>query len=150
PAALQSELSRIRLCRAATALLIVTAALYCVTPFGGDNGNRGFHVTPWIAQGLRFGLPFVGMLAVAAGLGATRLSIRQGVFPSIVGGAIALYTARVSSTKWLALLFYLGVATFEVARRRSPPPPAPQKRSPRSCWQRSCSLAARTCMTGVP
>jgi len=120
PAALKSERSRIRLCRMTTALLIVTAALYCVTPFSGDNGNRGFRVTSWIAQGLRFGLPFVGMLAIAAGLGATWLSIRQGVFPSVVAGIIALYVARMSSARWLALLFYFGVAAWEVAGRRPP------------------------------
>jgi len=57
-------------CAAAT-LAIATAALYWMTPFGADDGQNGWRITPWIAQGLRYALPALGALAVAAGLGAS-------------------------------------------------------------------------------
>ena len=57
------------------ALLLITAGLYWTTPYSADNGQHGWRVTPWIGQGLRFGFPFLGVLGVAASLGATRLAL---------------------------------------------------------------------------
>lgn len=47
-------------------LLLATAAVYWFTPYGADNGNRQWQITPWIGQNLRFAFPFVAILAVMA------------------------------------------------------------------------------------
>jgi hypothetical protein len=60
---------------AVVALFVACAALYAGTPFSGDDvGTYGWRVSPWIGQGLRYALPAIGVLAVAAALGLARFS----------------------------------------------------------------------------
>ena len=61
---------------AAVALLcLACTALYAATPFSGDNGSHGWQITTWIGQGLRYGLPALGLFATVAALGFERLSL---------------------------------------------------------------------------
>ena len=58
---------------AAVALLcLACTALYAATPFSGDNGSHGWQITTWIGQGLRYGLPALGLFATVAALGSAR------------------------------------------------------------------------------
>jgi len=93
------------------ALLLLTAALYWDTPFSADNGQHGWRVTPWIGQGLRFGLPFVGVLGVAASLGATRLAL-----PDRFVALIVSLLSMVGLTNW-SLLPAAGIGVLGVAVR---------------------------------
>jgi len=54
-------------------LCAACAYLYWRTPYSGDNGEHGFQITTWIGQGLRYGLPGLGLLAAVAALGAEPL-----------------------------------------------------------------------------
>ncbi|MFO0575195.1 MAG: hypothetical protein U1A78_14490 [Polyangia bacterium] len=64
---------------AAVALLgIACTALYAATPYSGDNGSHGWQITTWIGQGLRYGLPALGLFAAVAALGFERLAARLG------------------------------------------------------------------------
>jgi hypothetical protein len=53
-------------------LLVLTAVAYMTSPFGGDDGRNGWHVSQWTGQAFRYGFPFLGLLAVAAALRVTR------------------------------------------------------------------------------
>jgi hypothetical protein len=69
-------------------LTALTAFLYVRTPFTGDtlSGGHNWTVTPWIGQALRFGLPFVSMLAILA---AQSISL-TGMQPWLLSGVTAL------------------------------------------------------------
>lgn len=55
-------------------LLILCTAAYIFTPFSGDDvGTYGWRITPWIGQALRYALPAVGVMGVAAALGMARV-----------------------------------------------------------------------------
>ena len=50
-------------------LLLTGGVLFGITPFSGDNGSHGWRITPWVGQALRYGLPKMAVLAVAAAWG---------------------------------------------------------------------------------
>lgn len=59
------------------AAVLATALVYWSTPYSGDNGDHGFQITPWTGQAFRYAFPCVGLLAVLAGAGTTRLGVRD-------------------------------------------------------------------------
>jgi hypothetical protein len=49
-------------------LLLITAVLYTITPFTGDNSINGWTLTPWMGWSMRYGFPCLAMLAAGAAL----------------------------------------------------------------------------------
>jgi hypothetical protein len=87
------------------ALFVSCAALYASTPFSGDDvGTYGWRVTPWIGQGLRYALPAVGVLAVAAALGLARFGERDTVLVGVatMAGVLSLPHDRLLGSVMLA------------------------------------------------
>ena len=80
-------------------LLIVTAILYCITPYSGDNGRNQYQMTRWVGQGFRYGFPLLGICGICASVAATRMSRR------LVGGlmifALASCLIIVARNPWL-------------------------------------------------
>jgi hypothetical protein len=52
-------------------LILITGIAYWHTPYSGDNGSHGWRLTSWFHVNLRFGFPFLSLLAVAGALGLT-------------------------------------------------------------------------------
>ena len=78
----------------APAVVLVTAMLlaYLLTPFGGDNGSNGWRTSMWIAQGLRFALPFAAAVGALAALGMERLHTRR-IHTAILVGMSSVWAA---------------------------------------------------------
>jgi hypothetical protein len=52
-------------------LLLSTGFLYWTTPYSGTSTAGGTELTPWIGQAFRYAFPFMGVMGVAAAVGAT-------------------------------------------------------------------------------
>ncbi len=60
-------------------LLVTTGGLYLLTPYSGHNGESQWRITPYLGNEFRYALPFLGLLGVAAAIGATQSRIREDV-----------------------------------------------------------------------
>jgi hypothetical protein len=60
-------------------LILITAVLYWLTPYSGDNGSHNWQITPWIGQALRYGLPFLGLVAALSVIGWQLLRLPEQV-----------------------------------------------------------------------
>jgi len=85
-------------------MVIATLVLYWLTPFSATTANRD-RLTPWMGQALRYAVPFMGMLAVGAALGATTLARA----PRAVAVVAALVAIRAASA-WNAHVFAAVIA----------------------------------------
>ncbi len=97
-------------------LVAATALAYWTTPVTANNWDGG-PITPWMGQGLRYALPFIGLLAATGGvlLGTT------GTANAMVGPAAVVAGLLACSTRpmWLATLLVLsGLAFHHVASLR--------------------------------
>jgi len=101
----------------ALTLVLLCGLSYVYTPFSGDNGAHGWRVTAWVGQGLRFALPSVGALAVAAALGADRLGASDRLLTAMALAAGLLAFRRQAAV--VAVLFALGWVSVEVFARMS-------------------------------
>jgi len=109
-AALVAEGSRREGRRPALLVVLLLAAgvlLFAVTPFSGDNGSHGWRITPWVGQALRYGLPGLAILAVAAAKDWPRLGLSSWPTTALAVGACAWSAAlRVAPPRpalWLAV-----------------------------------------------
>jgi hypothetical protein len=102
---------------AVLALFVSCAVLYSCTPFSGDNGAYGWRVTPWVGQGLRFALPAVGVLAVAAALGLARFGQRDTV---LVGVATMAGVLSLPHDRLLGLVMLAAAWAWLLSRRWLP------------------------------
>ena len=93
PGQLDSDPGKKRARLVLTGIMAGTALLYCLTPFSGGNANTGFRITPWVREGLRYAVPFLGTLGVLAALGATRLG-RTLPLVGVVAALVAIREAR--------------------------------------------------------
>lgn len=90
-------------------LLLLCLWGYWTAPYGGDNGNRGYQLTPWISVGLRYGYPCFTILAVlaACGFGNLRLDGKKAlVLPVVVSAYVIMWHVNVSGT---AIRYAVGV-----------------------------------------
>jgi hypothetical protein len=96
----------------------LTLLLYMHLPFTGDNGSRGWQITPWIGTQMRFAVAFLGMWTIMATCGAETLRIpsKLMVLFSITACGWALYQI---SGQWLLIGAILaGVGLLLLNRRR--------------------------------
>lgn len=109
-------------------LALLAAVAYVLTPYGGDNGNHGYRLTPWAEVGLRYANSLWTLLGVAAAALYPRGAARWiGVALAPLAAASALHAAF--SAPWaLAGALALGGAglaaaagwAWRSARRRDP------------------------------
>ena len=99
-------------------LLIACAAAYAFTPFSGDNGAHGWRVTPWMGQALRFALPAVSVMGVAAALGMTRFG-RLDILMAVLAAAVGLLSIPYHRLHGLLVCL---VVWWLILRRRPPLP----------------------------
>jgi hypothetical protein len=97
------------------ALTLACAAAYVVTPFSGDNGGHGWRLTPWMREGVRYALPFLGLLGVLAAAGAARIVGAAGVAAAVLAASVDAVEKTTPAA--LALVALAAVALF--ARRRA-------------------------------
>jgi len=91
------------------ALLAATAGLYWTTPFSGSYAEYRYLLTPWTGQAMRYGLPFVGLLGVAAAAGGAARAT-----PQIGLAAVALISATLAMAGGRVLYLFLGVMSLAV------------------------------------
>jgi hypothetical protein len=90
-------------------LLLLCLWSYWTAPYSGDNGNRGYQLTPWISVGLRYGYPFFTILAVLAARGFSNLRLdgkKALVIPVVVSAYVIMWHAHLSGT---AIRYAVGV-----------------------------------------
>jgi hypothetical protein len=78
-------------------LVPATALAYWATPYGADNGHCHGEITPWIGEGFRYALPFLGVVGALAGLSGTRLG-RWTTATAVAAGTIAAARTWTSTT----------------------------------------------------
>jgi hypothetical protein len=80
-------------------LLAVLGFLYWTTPYSADTlaGQNKWEITPWVGQGLRYAFPFMGVLSVAAAIGATRMQTSRRLVLAFTLLSILLGTLQISS-----------------------------------------------------
>jgi hypothetical protein len=102
--------------RGASLLAAVMLLTYVLTPFSGDNGANGYRVSPWIAQGFRFALPFVGVMGVLAALGMEELQSTRKHRALFIGCAAIWALANVSSIETSLAGALIVFAVFALTR----------------------------------
>ena len=64
---------------AVTVMTLLCLLAYLWMPYGADNGNRGYRLTDWSANALRYAMPLWGLVAALAAVGLSRLPGPRGV-----------------------------------------------------------------------
>jgi hypothetical protein len=77
-------------------------ALYVNLPFTGDNGSRGWQITPWIGTQMRFAVSFLGLWTIMAMCGAEALRI-PGKLMALFGIVVCGWALYQISIQWLLI-----------------------------------------------
>ncbi|MBI1319579.1 MAG: hypothetical protein GC168_11620 [Candidatus Hydrogenedens sp.] len=83
-------------------LIPITAYLYAGSPFTGDNGGRGYVITPWMGWQLRYSFPLITVLAASASISAwvlPRMLVRGLLFTGM-GYTIVSVLIGTKPIKW--------------------------------------------------
>jgi len=93
--------------------LLITALLsfvaYWTAPYSGDNGNRGYQLTPWMNVGLRYAYPLFSAIAVTAALGFDRARLRGKialVLPVLIAAYALMWKLKIGG---VALRYAVGM-----------------------------------------
>ncbi len=95
------------------AFFAACVAAYVFTPFSGDNGAHGWHLTPWAQEGVRYALPGLAGLGVLAAVGATRIAA-----PAIVAGAVVVVSLTAADAYTPAAVIVVALCAVTVRGRR--------------------------------